>query len=387
VTEGEASLHFAIRNGLPKDVMQSGEGVVIVDAGGGTIDISAYRKPKYSKTFEEIASPQCHMCGSIFVNIHASLFLDNLLTDSEYHTDLDHIVRCFDKTTKIRFSDDQHPQYIKFGSTRDTDLHCNIRFGQLKLQGSDVARFFKPAVNSIIDTVREIIRPTAPYPVSHIVLVGGFGSSEWLLKQLQLEFERDTLKVMRPELYVNKAVSDGAVSFYLSHMVTARIARHSYGTFRNVEYKPALDEHSSRVARLLVRPSGRQLVPNKFEVMLAKGTKVSEESEARVAMWKEGTAPEKFASVSFDVVCYKGKMDTPGWEDEDPSNFKKLCRVSVDLSHLPLEPRVKDGTTYFVAKYWVGLLFNSAELKAQVSWLEDGVEQQSPASLVFYQDS
>ncbi|EEB88156.1 hypothetical protein MPER_14166, partial [Moniliophthora perniciosa FA553] len=40
VTEGEASLHFCIEKGLRADTLA--EGVIIVDAGGGTIDISAY---------------------------------------------------------------------------------------------------------------------------------------------------------------------------------------------------------------------------------------------------------------------------------------------------------------------------------------------------------
>ncbi|KAF4620994.1 hypothetical protein D9613_001115 [Agrocybe pediades] len=44
VTEGEASLHFSIYNGLPDGAMKRGDGVVIVDAGGGTIDISSYSK-------------------------------------------------------------------------------------------------------------------------------------------------------------------------------------------------------------------------------------------------------------------------------------------------------------------------------------------------------
>ena len=60
VTEGEASLHFAIQNGLPVGVMENGEGVVIVDAGGGTIDVSSYSKNSgEAKTkFEEVAPPQ-----------------------------------------------------------------------------------------------------------------------------------------------------------------------------------------------------------------------------------------------------------------------------------------------------------------------------------------
>ena len=61
VTEGEASLHFAVQNGLPVGVMEDGEGVVIVDAGGGTIDISSYSKnvQEAKNRFEEVAAPQC----------------------------------------------------------------------------------------------------------------------------------------------------------------------------------------------------------------------------------------------------------------------------------------------------------------------------------------
>ena len=62
VTEGEASLHFAVQNGLPMGVMDDGEGVVIVDAGGGTIDISSYSKDvrEAKHGFEEVAPPQCN---------------------------------------------------------------------------------------------------------------------------------------------------------------------------------------------------------------------------------------------------------------------------------------------------------------------------------------
>ncbi|KAF8155273.1 hypothetical protein BJ912DRAFT_1050978 [Pholiota molesta] len=93
VTEGEASLHFAIQNGLPVGAMKKGDGVVIVDAGGGTIDVSSYsRNTSVSKeTFEEVAAPQCHFHGSVFVSIHARLFLGNYLAESPFADDIEHI--------------------------------------------------------------------------------------------------------------------------------------------------------------------------------------------------------------------------------------------------------------------------------------------------------
>ena len=93
VTEGEASLHFALQNGFPIGMMKNGDRVVIVDAGGGTIDISSYSKNiRGAKAFEEVAKPQCkiyliiydflcfkqyprgHFHGSVFVTAHAQLF-------------------------------------------------------------------------------------------------------------------------------------------------------------------------------------------------------------------------------------------------------------------------------------------------------------------------
>ena len=97
VTEGEASLHYAVHNGLPTGVMDDGEGVVIVDAGGGTIDVSSYSKTvgEVEHRFEEVASPQCNclfselrffkshllptglLHGSVFVTAHAQSFLES----------------------------------------------------------------------------------------------------------------------------------------------------------------------------------------------------------------------------------------------------------------------------------------------------------------------
>jgi hypothetical protein len=60
-----------------------------------------------------------------------------------------------------------------------------------------------------------------------------------------------------------------------------------------------------------------------------------------------------------------------------PDKFQKLCSIEVDLSHLPLTPEPKKNGmgTFYTVKYWVVLKFNSAELKAQMLWMENGVEK------------
>ena len=57
------------------------------------------------------------------------------LAESDFLEDLGHIIKCFDKTTKLHFRNADEPQFVKFGSTRDNDEDCNIRYGQLKMTG------------------------------------------------------------------------------------------------------------------------------------------------------------------------------------------------------------------------------------------------------------
>jgi len=122
-----------------------------------------------------------HFHGAVFVTVHARQFLEGVsrvlphiyntqhlldyLRNSTFSADINHIVSCFDKTTKIRFRNSDEPQYVKFGGARDNDQSCNIRFGQLKLLGSDVATFFEPSVECIINAVLKQCR-MAVKPIS-----------------------------------------------------------------------------------------------------------------------------------------------------------------------------------------------------------------------------
>ncbi|KIK15003.1 hypothetical protein PISMIDRAFT_641667 [Pisolithus microcarpus 441] len=108
VTEGEASLHLCIERGLMTPEMERGEGVLIVDAGGGTIDISAYSRnlaAKEKNTFEEIAAAQCKLINLLnlrrfemlticaFVTPIDSLILSNkAVADGGVSYFIDHLV-------------------------------------------------------------------------------------------------------------------------------------------------------------------------------------------------------------------------------------------------------------------------------------------------------
>lgn len=66
----------------------------------------------------------------------------------------------------------------------------------------------------------------------------------------------------------NKAVADGAISFYLDHFVTTRVAKYTYGIPCNVPYDPSKPEHLSRASDCFTGPSGKIKVPGAFSTIL-----------------------------------------------------------------------------------------------------------------------
>ena len=86
------------------------------------------------------------------------------LAESPFLDDLDHIIECFDKTTKLKFQNIDGPQYIKFGSTRDNDPACNIRFGQLKLPGCVLAVLFEHSQHNLYFLALDLMSPLYSSP-------------------------------------------------------------------------------------------------------------------------------------------------------------------------------------------------------------------------------
>ncbi|KAJ6592476.1 hypothetical protein B0H19DRAFT_1364978 [Mycena capillaripes] len=346
VTEGEASLHFCIMNGLATDPLRLGKGVVIIDAGGGTVDISAYRKltTLRGETFEEIARPECLFAGSIWVSNRAHHYLTMKLRGSRYAGDVDHIRECFDKTTKLRFRRTNDLQYIKFGRPGDNDGTLNISSGQLKLEGEVVATFFRASLDAILMSMANLATQS---PVSSVLLVGGFGASDWLYSELKTGLKLRGLDVSRPDSHVNKAVADGAVSFYLDHFVSVRVAKHTYGTECVVPYISNNPEHRARSKSVRKNAAGDLNVPRSFSAILHKDTRVSETQEFR--------------------------------------EFKVLCTVHADTSKIAKTLNRKLGLNgiYYSLDLDVVLSFGLTELTAQIAWIENGVEKRGPAELVY----
>uniref|UniRef100_A0A0W0G793 Uncharacterized protein n=1 Tax=Moniliophthora roreri TaxID=221103 RepID=A0A0W0G793_MONRR len=387
VTEGEASLHYCINKGVMNEPDMDRQGVIIVDAGGGTVDLSAYVKTP-SSGFEEIARTQCRLQGSVYVTRRAEAYLKERLKDSKYGNDQDimHITSTFDKSTKHLFRDDTAVSYIRFGSARDRDPHVDIKGGQMKIAGEVMRDFFAPSIQEILEAIQEQQRE-AHVPISSVYLVGGFAASEWLFSNLQKLLEQLQLKLSRPDGFVNKAVADGAVSFYLDHCVSARISRFTYGTECCTAFDPSDPQHQRRSQTIFLQASGRRAIPNVFDIILPKGARVQEETEFRSHYFRQSSSKLALQKIADDILCYRGSNNVR-WTDVEPKMFSILCTVEADTSTAEgfiQEKYTLDRGRYYEARYEVVLLFGLTELKAQICWTENGQEKRGPATVVYDQ--
>ncbi|KAF9231960.1 hypothetical protein BU15DRAFT_81773 [Melanogaster broomeanus] len=383
LTEGEASLHFCVNNVLAADSLSKitiacsdepeenveepeYQGVVIIDAGGGT----------------EIAPAECRLQGAVFVTQRTHALIKAKLANSVYGAPeiVKQMKEIFDKTTKLRFRDAADPQYIKFGTMRDKDLQHDIRSGQLKLAGEDVAKCFEPSVEAIAEIFdKQRTAAATRMPIKHAFLVGGYAASDFLYRRLQTHSTFSDVQLCRPASHVNKAVADGAVSFYIDRLVTSRTARFTYGVDCDYSYNSSLADHREREKTKYLCPSGCANLPGGFASILLK-------REFREALTFDRYSQSQFTSIQTSFLAYRGSLLSPAWMDKEPASFTKLCTVIADTSSLinSMRPqRSLNGGTYYSLNVDVILLFGLTELKAQISWQDKGVEMRSPASIVY----
>jgi len=70
--------------------------------------------------------------------------------------------------------------------------------------------------------------------------------------------------------------------------------------------------------------------------------------------------------------------------------FSVVCTVTADTSRVArtiTSNRGVSGNQYYRQDFNIILMFGLTELKAQISWMEDGQEQRGPATIVYDQET
>ncbi|RXW25701.1 hypothetical protein EST38_g127 [Candolleomyces aberdarensis] len=232
---------------------QGTAGITVVDAGG-----DAFRAGYYQ--------------GAVFVTRRAQVHFDSALAGTKYHQDVPTITDAFDKSTKHVFRKVHEPLQIRFASPSENDATLNIRSGRIIVDGRTLAQFFEPSVSCIVYAIKAQNGNLKSHcPIKSAFLVGGFSASDWLYDQVREAIEPLGISVLRPDTHRNKAVSSGAVSFYLDGFVSSRVARSTYGIDTWVPYNPTNLAHFQRASLVEVDSvDGEDILKGFFWCILPK---------------------------------------------------------------------------------------------------------------------
>ncbi|TRM65694.1 hypothetical protein BD626DRAFT_566363 [Schizophyllum amplum] len=379
LTEGEASLHFCGHHGLVLDSMQDGNGVILVDAGGGTIDLSAYATNGKTSggTFSEIAASKCVFQGSIFVTRRAEEYFSSTFKNSKWEGDVAYMAQVFDKQTKLTIKGAADAAVVKFGNFKDTDPDLNVRNGQLKIPGNIAVGFFQPSIDAVYKAVLEqmALVQGRGKRVTSVYIVGGFGASPLLFGDLKASLDRLDIAVCRPDTHVNKAVADGGVLHLLKGRVTTRMSRYTYGIIVKckIPYLASKPGHRKREHTAFKDVKGEKCIPNSFAIILPANVQISHDEEFRCPFASVTEQPPDAAFVHYvSLYAYRGTKHDPEWMDEEKDKFSVLCVIQADTRLNERAVFIQDhepgGSPHWRLVFDVVLLFGLTELKAQVAW-------------------
>jgi hypothetical protein len=301
------------------------------------------------------------------------------------------IAEDFDKSAKKRFKGSGDAT-IKFShQVKDTDAAVNIRNGRIKFTESEMRGFFDPGIDETIAAIKHQLQLVdARGNVNTFFLVGGFAASEYLHDRLKSFLTEQGLTLYRPGSSPNKAVAEGAVAFHLDHVVSARMARFTYGTPLSASavpfmFMPPTQKVRERLETIYKGVDGELYLPGAFASILKQGVLVSETEEFRETMTLLHRPGNGF-KVSATIVAYHGSSP-PMFVDEDPASFSVLCEVEANLKKAPRTKCTGFAGDYFVIDAEMVLSFGLTEFKAEIAWTDkNGTEKRSPAGVIFEPD-
>ncbi|KAJ5640148.1 uncharacterized protein N7484_008010 [Penicillium longicatenatum] len=249
LSEPEAAAVYAIR-AIQPNTMAKGDCFIVCDAGGGTVDLISYQITQTEPVrMKEVTEGSGEVCGSVILD---GLFEDYLIKALGAKT----YKGMSDATKRVamqRWQNDIKPHYAGLEDEEgDLDLGYIIPIpgmpnGILYMENEHVKAIFDHVVariEGLIASQKESIQK-AGLSTKAIILVGGFGASEYVYKRVKGRFEGTD--IMQP-LNAWSAVVRGAVYRGLEgNQVGNRKARCHYGTCHHGHFSRLIHDDKDRV--------------------------------------------------------------------------------------------------------------------------------------------
>ncbi|KAM0249017.1 hypothetical protein ACHAQJ_009223 [Trichoderma viride] len=370
VSEPEAAALFCSKTGLLN--LKVHDAVLIVDCGGGTVDLIAYEVEEENPfTVAECTAGSGDSCGSTALNRNFSNILrtkirkmklpDGSKTAGRVYAKC---IMDFENRIKADFRNNGQKWAVDVGIEAEFP-EAGIEEGYMTFTNEEILQCFEPVVNRILELVRnQIIAIQAQNrTLQNILVVGGFGASEYLFQQIKLHVPPQfQSKVVRPMDSVAAIVKGAVTAGITERVITHRIARRHYLMATLQPFKEGYHPEAYRVPSL----DGKDRCKFTRQIFVHKGQKVKNGEPYKVSFFRQ-VAPG--ATLMYEDVLYACDDEVCPEYTKDP-RIKEVVTLTSDLSRKNLEKDFErmdtpQGTFYRVY-FDIYLTLDGSEFSAEL---------------------
>lgn len=275
---------------------------LVVDIGGGTVDISALRVCSFSgENIEAIHPPTGSDFGGTRVNKEFETFLENAVSDPgfsryintcnptvnvHHKADLNYLIRSTFEKQKRFFGGKGHAETkvvvqlpytflevyqhdLQNGLGQYNESEIKLQRQDLRISCSMMTRFFQPIVDGILRNVAQALQDVE-VAIETIYLVGGFGGCRYIYEAISEKFG-DQYKYITPA-EPDYAIVRGAVLFRQNpEFVHSRKVDATYGIHISSSFEPLIHDPKYK----FTDDDGDEKCSNLFATIVERGDIVS----------------------------------------------------------------------------------------------------------------
>ncbi|KIW19845.1 hypothetical protein PV08_00420 [Exophiala spinifera] len=365
ISEPDAAIIYAIDTMDPHK-FQVGDTFVVCDAGGGTVDLIAYKiialHPKVE--ISEAVSGDGYACGSTFLNRIMAQFLEKHLKNVEgYDEDtLDEAMQDFETHSKRRFNGETAMTLRVRGLVDDQEN--GIRRQRLTIPAEKVKSMFEPVMSTILTLLMAQLRQVNQ--AKAILLVGGFGQSPYLRNCIKAVVP-ETVEILVPATGWT-AVVRGALIKSLSDIqpdtsritIASRVARKAYGVCSGLIFNSKVHQESSRYWD----PFTGQYRARVMNWFIKQGDRLKDSEPVTASFYRTQAFREgAFGVVKLTIRAFASSegLPAPMHQTSDVGDFVDLHAdlSTISTSVIPIE-RGADNRRYYKLDYEIKATFFSA---------------------------
>ncbi|KAL5115879.1 hypothetical protein ACEQ8H_006195 [Pleosporales sp. CAS-2024a] len=385
-TEPESAAVYTIKslNGSAREQQfKNGEGVVVIDMGGGTVDTISYKIISLTPiAVKEATVGGGAQCGGTFVDRRFLQWLERRLGTEDFKSfagcrseeiprvalsnKAAKILQDFTMGIKCNYRGDDQSFYIRLPGRLGTiieDKDRGIYDGEIEMTSDDLREMFDFSVAQTYKllTAQKLQAENNGVQIKYVFLVGGFSESPYMYDTIK-KFAKDLrLQAFRPASAWSAVVRGAAMAGLEGgndHLVKNRKCRRNYGVSCNEDFKPT--KHSESESYICPY-DGRKMALGQMDWLLKKSEALTTSKRAHARSEHE----YKFwlrTNKTTTVTLFASDNDIAPRLESD-SSVKKVATLEVDLNDVPqkhMKRKISSGRPYDIIRFTMEIAVQSS---------------------------